>query len=154
MAVKGIWGGDEGADLWGIGSFFTPPKQSNRIFCICLTWPLIIAIFLRIYFQKEQLKVNEKPDSSVIKDRRLGDEWLDWDGSQIEESADTDSRVFLGLAVISTVFLILSAGLFLWLIYPRLLATGEIVVKVLTFAFLAFSTILILWLTLFIIAFF
>ena len=85
-------------------------------------------------------------------DRKLGDEWVDWDGRSGIESSETDYRVFLGLAVLSTIFLICAAGSFLWLLYPRLISTGQIVAKIFSFLFLLFSVVLILWLILFVLS--
>nr|MBN2277569.1 DUF116 domain-containing protein [candidate division Zixibacteria bacterium] len=87
-----------------------------------------------------------------MKDRKLGDEWLDWDGRSNTESTETDWRVFLGLAIISTLFIIITAGLFLWLIYPRLISLGSAVARLFSAAFLVFSGILILWLLFFVTA--
>jgi len=83
-------------------------------------------------------------------DRRLGDEWVDWDGKSHTESTETDYRVFLGLAVLTTLILILGAGAFLWLIYPRLTETGTLLPRVFSILFMAFSGILLLWLISFI----
>ncbi|UCD95229.1 MAG: DUF116 domain-containing protein [Candidatus Zixiibacteriota bacterium] len=83
-------------------------------------------------------------------DRKLGDEWLDWDGSKAAESTETKYGIFLGLAVLSTLVLIILAGLFLWLIYPRLVSMGEFVPRLFSILFLAFSAVLILWLLLFV----
>lgn len=85
-------------------------------------------------------------------DRKLGDEWLDWDGRDSPESSESDYRVFLGLAVLSTLALILAAGLFLWLIYPRLVASGTFIPRLSSILFLAFGGILILWLILFVLS--
>jgi len=75
---------------------------------------------------------------------------LDWDGSGTPESTETDYRVFLGLAIFSTFLLILSAGIFLWLIYPRLTDTGALLPKLFSILFLIFGGILLLWLLLFV----
>ena len=83
-------------------------------------------------------------------DRKLGDEWLDWDGKGTPESTDTDSRVFLGLAILTTFLLILAAGLFLWLIYPRLISAGSLVAEMFSILFLAFGAVLLVWLLLFV----
>ena len=91
----------------------------------------------------------ESSDSKTV-DRKLGDEWLDWDGKIKQESAEADYRVFLGLAVLATVILILAAGLFLWLIYPRLISTGPIIPKLFSLIFLGFAAVLIIWLLLFV----
>jgi len=94
--------------------------------------------------------MNEKKAADKKPDRRLGDEWLDWDGHS--ESTEADYRVFLGLAVVSTILLILGAGLFLWLIYPRLVSTGQFLARLFSIGFLIFSSILVLWLLLFVFA--
>ncbi|MEP0828470.1 MAG: DUF116 domain-containing protein [bacterium] len=95
----------------------------------------------------------ENPSADPKKpDRRLGDEWLDWDGSRSTESSESDYRVFLGLAVLATIFLILAAGAFLWLIYPRLVSAGSFPAKLISFIFVAFGVILIFWLILFVIS--
>lgn len=93
-----------------------------------------------------------KKESSENKtvDRKLGDEWLDWDGTVKHESAEADYRVFLGLAVLTTIIVILAAGLFLWLIYPRLTSTGPFIPKLFSLIFLTFAAILIIWLLLFV----
>ncbi|SYZ72822.1 conserved hypothetical protein [Candidatus Zixiibacteriota bacterium] len=83
-------------------------------------------------------------------DRKLGDEWLDWDGTAGTESTEADYRVFLGLAVLSTVLLIVIAGLFLWLIYPRLSALGTFLPRLFSLIFIIFGAILFLWLLLFV----
>jgi len=88
---------------------------------------------------------SEHPDSPVS-DRRLGEEWSDWDGSVEEASTETDHRIFLGLAVVATVVIILASGLFLWLIYPRLTSAGEILPRIFSWAFLVFSGVLLAWL--------
>lgn len=82
----------------------------------------------------------------------LGDEWKNWDGKTRPESTEADYRVFLGLAVLSIVILILSAWLFLWLIYPRLVSTGSFMPKMFSGIFLVFAGALVLWLLLFLIS--
>ena len=39
--------------------------------------------------------------------RKLGEEWLDWDGKSAAESTETDPRVFLVVAAMSTIVLVL-----------------------------------------------
>lgn len=92
-----------------------------------------------------------KSDSKVV-DRKLGDEWLDWDGSAKTEETETDYKIFLGMAVIAVVSLIILAGAFLWLIYPRLMIMGSLWPRVFATAYLVFSGILVLWLTVFIVS--
>ena len=59
-----------------------------------------------------------------IADRKLGDEWQDWDGTSLPASSDADYRLFLWFAALSTVLLTGAAAIFLWLIYPRLAVLG------------------------------
>jgi len=93
----------------------------------------------------------EKTEPKVA-DRRLGDEWLDWDGKSSQKSTEADYRVFLGLTIVTTILLILTAGLFLWLIYPRLVSAGSILAQSISVLFFAFCSILFIWLVAFNIA--
>ena len=92
-----------------------------------------------------------KTTTKVI-DRKLGDEWLDWDGSAKTEETETDYKIFLGIAVIAIASLIVLAGIFLWLIYPRLMAMSSILPQLFAFVYLAFSAVLVLWLAIFIVS--
>ena len=85
-----------------------------------------------------------KKDSAAK--RKLGDEWADWDGSVEETSADTDGRVFIGLAMATIIILLGLTALFGWLIYPRLDQIGHILGTTFNFLYLALAMILILWL--------
>jgi uncharacterized protein len=96
--------------------------------------------------------MEDQPEYKKTIDRRLGEEWLDWDGHSRPESSETDYRTFLGLAVLSTLVLILVGGLFLWLIYPRLAAVGTFLPRFFSVLFLVFCGILILWLILFVLS--
>ncbi len=96
--------------------------------------------------------MDEPKPKIKINDRKLGDEWADWDGTRETESVETDYRVFLGLAVISTIIIISLAGLFLWLIYPRLVSVGSLVPRIFSVIYLVFSGILVAWLILLVIA--
>ncbi len=96
--------------------------------------------------------MNPEQTPDKFSDRKLGDEWIDWDGRSSTESSETDYRLFLGLAVLSTVFIILASGSFLWLIYPRLMATDRVVAKVFSILFLSFSVVLVFWLVLFVLS--
>jgi hypothetical protein len=66
---------------------------------------------------------NRKINSILqIKDRKLGDEWVDWKGNiqNNEKIANTGKRIFLGVLLI-TIILIGSLALFIWyMITPRL----------------------------------
>jgi len=55
-------------------------------------------------------------------DRKLGDEWIGWDGNlaATELSVETGKRLFLGLAILSILLLIVSVLLFWYLIEPRI----------------------------------
>ena len=96
--------------------------------------------------------MENQPENKKTVDRRLGEEWLDWDGQSRPESSEAEYRTFLGLAVLSTLVLILVGGLFLWLIYPRLAAIGTFLPRLFSVLFLVFCGILILWLILFVLS--
>lgn len=93
--------------------------------------------------------MSEKSPETKKPDRRLGDEWVDWDG-RLPESTEADYRVFLGMAVAATVLIILGATLFWWLIYPRLELLGAAVARIVTATVLTFCGALIIWLLLFV----
>ncbi len=91
-----------------------------------------------------------KPESTDdVADRKLGDEWLDWDGRMELRSSETDYRLFLGLAVLAAAVLAVVAGFFLWLIYPRLAEAGSFLPRLVSVLFLMFVGALILWTVLF-----
>ncbi|HDL04507.1 MAG TPA: DUF116 domain-containing protein [candidate division Zixibacteria bacterium] len=94
--------------------------------------------------------MTDKEARSNKPDRKLGDEWIDWDGTTQPESTEADYRVFLGLAILSTAVLIFGAALFLWLIYPRLMSAGSFLPKLFSGVFLVFAGVLALWLLLFV----
>jgi len=76
-------------------------------------------------------------------DRKLGDEWLEWDGRS--ESTETNKRVFIGLAGVSIVLLIGLAALFFWLILPRMLSLGWYWPEIAATVVLGFTILLVLW---------
>jgi hypothetical protein len=83
-------------------------------------------------------------------DRKLGDEWLDWDGTVKDDTAETDSRVFIGLSFAATIVILAAGALAIWLIYPRLSQLGFLAVEVTMWLYAAVTVILLAWLTLFI----
>ncbi|MFH1699585.1 MAG: DUF116 domain-containing protein [Candidatus Zixiibacteriota bacterium] len=82
-------------------------------------------------------------------DRRLGDEWVDWNG-EIDTSADADPRIFIGTAMAAIVVILGITALFVWLVYPRLLQMSSMAGPVINFSYLTFASILVAWLILFI----
>lgn len=91
---------------------------------------------------------SKKPEKTV--DRKLGDEWADWNGEATEMSADTAGRVFAGLAIAAVIVIVGMAALFGWLIYPRLNEIGPMAGLVFNSLFFGLAAILLLWLLLFI----
>jgi hypothetical protein len=67
--------------------------------------------------------MNKKKQTLIqIKDRKLGDEWLDWKGNiqQNEKNTTTGKRIFLGL-LLTSIFILGGIGFFIWyMISPRL----------------------------------
>jgi hypothetical protein len=105
-------------------------------------WPLE---FVRRAAYTFEMDSSDQNTGTVGKDRKLGDEWLDWDGRVESDTADAPHRLFLGLAVLSAVVLVILAGLFLWLIHPRLAETGNLLPRIFSYGFLTFAAIVILW---------
>lgn len=68
----------------------------------------------------------------MVEDRKLGDEWEDWDGdlSQIETHVETGKRLFLGFAILSIAFLAASIAFFWYLIEPRILEINPLLAQV------------------------
>ncbi|HUU30140.1 MAG TPA: DUF116 domain-containing protein [archaeon] len=64
----------------------------------------------------------ETTDKPSGKDRKLGDQWADWNGhlENIDARIDEDRRVFIGFAFLSLVAMITAAFLIFYMIYPRL----------------------------------
>ena len=92
----------------------------------------------------------QKTDDNPRPDRKLGDEWADWNGRVEDISADTDARVFIGLAMGAIVVILGLTALFGWLIYPRLSQMGHIFGTVFNIFYFTLAAILLLWLILFI----
>lgn len=87
-------------------------------------------------------------------DRKLGDEWADWDGKVQEYvSTDTDPRVFIGLSFATILVILGVTALFGWLIYPRLTQLGSVYGQLFTISYYSLAAILLLWLILFIAVF-
>ena len=82
--------------------------------------------------------------------RRLGDEWADWDGRVGEVSAETDARVFIGLAMATIIVILGMTALLGWFIYPRLIQIGDFFSKAFTVGYVALASVLVVWLLLFI----
>ncbi|MEZ5360018.1 MAG: DUF116 domain-containing protein [Candidatus Zixiibacteriota bacterium] len=92
-----------------------------------------------------------EPQKSKKPDRKLGDEWADWDGTVQEYvSTDTDPRVFIGLSFATILVILGATALFGWLIYPRLIQLGSVYSQVFTVLYYTLAAILMLWLVLFI----
>ncbi len=77
----------------------------------------------------------------MIEDRKLGDEWEEWDGnlSTTESKVETGKRLFLGFAVLTIVFVALGVFVIWFLIEPRIVqlnATIARVIQVLIYVFI------------------
>jgi len=94
-------------------------------------------------------KGTHKKDDSAA-NRKLGDEWADWDGRIESASTDTDSRVFIGVAIATIVIILALTALFGWLIYPRLNQIGHVLGRAFNIFYFTLSAILVLWLIMFI----
>jgi len=93
---------------------------------------------------------SENAGKNASPGRKLGDEWADWDGQVRETSADTDGRVFIGLAIATIAVILGITALFGWLIYPRLSQIGTVAGKLFNGLYFTLAAILVLWLLLFV----
>lgn len=69
----------------------------------------------------------------MIEDRKLGDEWEEWDGdlAHTETNVETGKRVFLGFAILSLLIVVLGV-IFVWyLIKPRIQQISHLLSQVL-----------------------
>lgn len=64
------------------------------------------------------------PEARSQQDRKLGEEWSDWDGSRDSGDTRTSLWAFVGLAGLASILAGLAAGGLLWLAAPRLQASG------------------------------
>lgn len=86
--------------------------------------------------------------SEKVTDRKLGDEWLDWDGS-IGRTDPVRKGIFVGVAAIAVAFVIGCIRLFVWLIEPRLHGIDPHLYTITNWASYFFCGILLLWLLFF-----
>ncbi|MBN2288278.1 MAG: DUF116 domain-containing protein [Candidatus Glassbacteria bacterium] len=86
-------------------------------------------------------------EKQVIGDRKLGDEWTDWNGN-LEASAvslDEDRRVFIGFAFLCLAAMILAAVFVSYMIYPRLAGWHHLLAELTMLLLAVFSLALVLW---------
>ncbi|MDA8065744.1 MAG: DUF116 domain-containing protein [Thermaerobacter sp.] len=83
----------------------------------------------------------------TVRDRRLGDEWRDWDGAPEENGGDlaTPPRVFLEILGLIVALMLLVLGLATYLVEPRLAELGRTAPKVLLLASGASGLAFLLW---------
>ena len=81
------------------------------------------------------------------RDRRLGDEWADWDGrvGEQETNLDEDQRVFVGYAFLCLLAVIAGAALFIYMIYPRLEGWHHIIARSIIALLLLICAAMVLW---------
>ncbi len=91
--------------------------------------------------------MNDQSDSPA-NDRKLGDEWLDWDGS-IELTARSRKTVFFAVAAVAVVFLLSVVFLALWLIEPRIRSISEPLFTILEWTAFSVSGVVLVWFVLF-----
>lgn len=84
---------------------------------------------------------------SMVADRKLGDEWISWNGdlNSTEIDVETGKRVFLGFAILS-IFLLNLVVAFIWyLIKPRIQQLNEFISYLLEIFVFIFIAILFLY---------
>lgn len=84
-------------------------------------------------------------------DRKLGDEWADWDG-RIEHNPPSRKGIFVGVAALVIAVLIGAVYAALWLIEPRIVSLSPTLFDVIEWGAWIFSGIIVLWLVFFVIS--
>ena len=84
--------------------------------------------------------------STPSRDRKLGNEWSDWDGS-VERGGrlNEDQRVFIGFAFLALLFIILVMGLVYYMIAPRLEGWHHLLSSVSLTVLLVAAVSVLLW---------
>ncbi len=95
------------------------------------------------------MRMDEQTRKAEVTDRRLGDEWEDWDGRATPKSTEAGSRLFLILAVLAAAVLVSAVAFFLWLISPRLSELAAFLPRLFSVLFFCFAGILLIWVVLF-----
>lgn len=84
-------------------------------------------------------------------DRKLGEEWIDWDG-KVGSTNPVRRGVFVGVASIAVGVVIAAAFTVLWLIEPRLISINPILFSIARWSVYCFSGVVILWLLFFLVS--
>ncbi len=94
--------------------------------------------------RKEKAPTEPKPKKP---DRRLGNEWADWEGQSGDDPVrlDEDRRIFIGFAFLCLVGLLAAVGVFFYMIYPRLEGWHEYVARGVIGGTVAFCAAVALW---------
>jgi hypothetical protein len=76
--------------------------------------------------------------SLQVEDRKLGDEWAEWNGCIDEKEVDFNAgkRLFIGFALLALIILSAGALLFWYLIQPRILELSSLLAQVISLAVL------------------
>jgi hypothetical protein len=88
-------------------------------------------------------------ESVKAADRKLGDEWLDWDGS-IERTDPVRKRLFASVAALAVAVVICAVFAILWLIEPRLIEIDLALYTTVKWVAYAFCAVVALWLLFFV----
>jgi hypothetical protein len=88
-------------------------------------------------------------ESVKAADRKLGDEWLDWDGS-IERTDPVRKRLFASVAALAVAVVICVVFAILWLIEPRLIEIDPALYTTVKWVAYAFCAVVALWLLFFV----
>jgi len=97
----------------------------------------------------DSMSEGAKRESVKAADRKLGDEWLDWDGS-IERTDPVRKRLFAGVAALAVAVLICAVFAILWLIEPRLTEIDPVLYTTVKWVAYAFCAVVALWLLFFV----
>jgi len=83
-----------------------------------------------------------------VTDRKLGDEWAEWDGCLDDEEIQVDARkrLFIGFSLLAMIILSGSALLFWYLIQPRIIQLSSTLANWISIGILGILVLVFLWL--------
>jgi len=82
-----------------------------------------------------------------VKDRKLGDEWAEWNGCLDQEAISSDSRkrLFVGFSILAATVFSAAAILFWYLIQPRIVQLSSFLANMVSILILSSVVLLFVW---------
>ncbi|MBN1352806.1 DUF116 domain-containing protein [candidate division KSB1 bacterium] len=90
----------------------------------------------------------EQPIRITLKDRKLGDEWAEWNGSLCENDINVEAgkRLYIGFALLSIILISVAAFIFWYLVSPRFYILSTQLAEVMRYTIIGAVILLFIWL--------